>query len=132
MWYGISVYAQPIPITEVPSASTNFHNIGAPLFILLRMIHCAGLIGSAGGTVFLKSGFNSQASFYEFNGMLFLTEEAESATSGGKRKKLWRSDGTPSGTILLKTSSAYDVAILTKTSAHRYFTFPPVAFPVTG
>ena len=122
---GVTLNAQPVPFTEVPSNSTNFLTAGDYVYFtsgdaLWRTD------GTAAGTFLLKSGFTRAHEYYsdiirdeqdgftaEFKGQFFFVS-AESS-------QLWRSDGTPSGTILLKTSSSENVRILTSTQDYLFF-----------
>lgn len=68
---GIYVQAQPTLVTKIPKASTNFVTAGDLVYFtskdsLLRSD------GTAGGTIFLRSGFSTALSQQtDFNGMLF-------------------------------------------------------------
>ena len=121
---GITLNAQPVPFTEVPSNSTNFITMGDLVYFtsgdaLWRTD------GTAGGTFQLKTGFTRADPSYpgilrdlpefvrEFKGDFFFVN--------ANSTQLWRSDGTSSGTILLKTSSANNIRILASSEDHLFF-----------
>ena len=115
---GIILHAQPTVITEVPKASTNFFKAGNLVYFtshdsLFRTD------GTAEGTAYIKNGLPDVGTMIEFRGMLFFTHDP--GTPYNQSKELWRSDGTPSGTVLLKTSTTYDLVILTQTDTHLFF-----------
>jgi hypothetical protein len=92
---GITSQAQPTRVIAIPTASTNFFTAGNLVYFtsddsLLRTDV------TAGGTIFLRSGFTTALSqFTNFNDLLFFTAGTQ----------LWRSDGTPGGTIQLTTKA---------------------------
>ena len=115
---GIIVQAQPTIITEVPKASKNFFKAGGLVYFTTND-SLFRTDGTAEGTAFIKNGLPEPGKMIEFKGLLFFTHDV--GTPYGKSKELWRSDGTPSGTIRLKTSTDYNLEILTQTDTHLFF-----------
>ena len=115
---GITLNAQPVPYTEVPSNSTNFITMGDLVYFtsgdaLWRTN------GTAAGTFQLKTGITQGHQWEisefarEFKGNFYFVNANSS--------QLWRSNGTSSGTILLKTSSANNIRILAASEDHLFF-----------
>ncbi|MEX2231396.1 MAG: PA14 domain-containing protein [Cyclobacteriaceae bacterium] len=132
MTLGISANAQPAQITEIPGNSTNFITIRELVYFT------AGSAlwrtdGTASGTFELGSGFefNSRNQFRSSIGnssAVYFTNLQQSGLNG-KWKELWRSDGTPAGTVRVHTSADYDVRILGSTVNGLIFT---ASDPATG
>ena len=123
---GISLNAQPVPFTEVPSNSTNFVGMGDYVYFtsgdaLWRTD------GTAAGTFQLKSGF-TQTGPYDRDWLREDMPEFARAFKGdfffvnAHGTELWRSDGTPGGTILLKTSSSNNIRIEESMGDYLFFT----------
>src|SRR5687767_6397930 len=67
---GITAQAQPVLVKEISSGSTDFKAVGDFVYYVSND-SLFRTDGTAGGTIFLKSGVHRPANFYEFAGKLF-------------------------------------------------------------
>ncbi len=133
------VSAQPVPIKEIPGNSTNFIKIGDLVYFV------AGdalwrTDGTEGGTIFLKNGVTQSDDWFvpnaapEYGEMSRQINRHTAAEFDGdfyflnnSSKELWKTDGTPGGTVLLKSSPSYDMRILDATDSYLFFLAPPAS-----
>lgn len=121
--------AQPTVVTNVPNNSTNFATVGDLIYFTSGQTLWR-TDGTASGTLQLSSGFDpayNQGALWKlpqyaraFNGNAYLVI-AETINSD-TRSEIWRSDGTSSGTFLLKASSENAIRILDATENYLFFT----------
>lgn len=104
--------AQPVLIKEISARSTNFTEVGNTIFFTS---HDSLFVtdGTSAGTALVKSGLNNIGNLTASNGLLYFV------VSGNQ---LWRSNGTGTGTYLLKTFSIGDIQYAQTLGSYLYFT----------
>jgi len=104
--------AQPTLISSIPTASTNFTKVQSKIFFTSKDSLWV-MDESLGGVNFVKAGLTNPGKLFEANGLLYFV------VSGNQ---LWRSNGTSSGTFVLKNFSIGAIKYVHTSGTLLYFT----------